>query len=185
MSCGNNVWQQRNAACCCCCCCQLPARVAWANCLCNKSVESSVHAVQRATLHPLSLLLLPHSTLDSSNCPLISDKRRHNLILPRAYLHFDSDSCRRCRRLFLCLCPCLCRCHCFCLGPLPSGLRHHRQGINAIGPRSTLAKLIRETCRNLQIAAGSAAVDSAATATALPGPTAASNPFWTGKFVYH
>lgn len=49
---------------------------------------------------------------------------------------------------------------CCWLGPLPSGLRHHRQGINAIGLRSTLAKLIRETCRNLQIAAGSAAVDS-------------------------
>lgn len=76
---------------------------------------------------------------------------------------------------------------CCCLGPLPSGLRHHRQGINAIGLRSTLAKLIRETCRNLQIAAGSAAVDSAATATvtAMPGPRAACNPFWTGKFVYH
>lgn len=77
----------------------------------------------------------------------------------------------------------------YCLGPLPSGLRHHRQGINAIGLRSTLAKLIRETCRNLQIAAGSAAVDSAATATAtvtaMPGPRAACNPFWTGKFVYH
>lgn len=115
MSCGNNVWQQRNAACCW-YCCQLPARVALANCLCNISVESSVHAVQRATLHPLPLPLLPHSTLDSSNCPLISDKRRHNLILPRAYLHFDFDSCRRCRRLFLCLC--LCPCLCLCLFPV-------------------------------------------------------------------
>lgn len=102
--CGSNVTLPAAAR------CQLPARVALANCLCNKSVESSVHAVQRATLHPLPLPLLPHSTLDSSNCPLISDKRRHNLILPRAYLHFDFDSCRRCRRLFLCLCPCLCLC---------------------------------------------------------------------------
>lgn len=122
-------------------------------------VQQKCRVIRACCTHTHTPPLPTVASLDSRLQQLSTHQRRHNLIL----LHFDSDSCR-CRRKRL--------------DPLPSGLRHRVEQARAlaitIGSRSLARspKLIRGTCRNLQIAAGSAA--SAATATATP---AACNPF--------